>query len=150
MFLTIKTIKMDCQLCQKELDAYCEGKLPRDMRVQVDVHLKVCKECSESYRLQILADNVINREKELLSNQFLSTRVMAQIENIENQSSKTIPAYGRVLRMAVISISLAAAIFLGVMMGKIYNPAYREKGIPVELALMDDATIESLNMLSNE
>ncbi len=141
---------MDCQLCQKELDAYCEGRLPRDMRTQVDAHLKVCKECSESYRLQFLADNVINQEKELLSNQFLVTRVMAQVENFEYQGSKAIPAYIRVIRMAVITASLAAAIFLGVMMGKIYIPAYSEKVIPVELALMDDAAIESLNLLSNE
>ena len=64
---------MNCQLCQKESDAYREGRLPGDMKTQVEAHLRICIKCSESYQLQTLADKVINHEKELLSDPFLVT-----------------------------------------------------------------------------
>ena len=150
MFLTIKTIKMNCQLCQKELDAYREARLPNDTRTQVEIHLGVCKKCADSYKLQTLAERVIKQEKELLPNPFLKTRIMAQIENLESIPNRAIPTYILVLRPAIIATSLAAAIFFGVMMGIIYKPAGRVKAIPLELALIDDATIESVDILSNE
>jgi anti-sigma factor RsiW len=141
---------MNCQLCQKESDAYRERKLPRDTRTQVEFHLATCKECAESYRIQTLADRVINHEKELLSNPFLATRIMTRIENLETPGSKTIPAYIRVLRPALITASMAAAILLGVVMGSIYKPVGTGRPVPLELALIDDATIELVNILSNE
>ena len=37
---------MNCQLCQKELDAYREGRLSDDMRTQVEAHLQaLCRMC---------------------------------------------------------------------------------------------------------
>jgi len=141
---------MNCQLCQKESDAYREGKLPPDTRTQVEAHLKVCEKCAESYRLQTLAERVINHEKEILSNPFLSTRIMTGIENIETPGYKTIPAFRRILKPALVSVSLAAAILYGVMVGNIYQSVQSKNSIPVELALIDDATIESVNILSNE
>jgi len=54
------------------------------------------------------------------------------------------------LRSAIIATSLAAAIFFGVIMGNIYKPSSSAKAIPVELALINDATIESVDVLSNE
>ena len=75
---------------------------------------------------------------------------MAQIENLETVRNRAVPTYMRVLRPAIIATSLAAAIFFGVMMGSIYKPSGRDTAIPVELALIDDSTIESVDILSNE
>jgi len=141
---------MNCQLCQKESDAYREGRLPADTRTQVETHLRVCKKCAESYKLQTLAERVINKEKELLPNPFLQTRIMARIENLETPLNRIIPAYMSALRSAIIATSLAAAIFFGVIMGNIYKPSSSAKTIPVELSLINDATIESVDILSNE
>lgn len=141
---------MNCQLCQKEMDAYHEDRLPRDTRTKVDAHLETCKECAEIFRVQTLADRVINQEKGLLSNPFLSTRIMTRIENLETPEYNTIPILQRVLRPAIITASLAIAIFFGVMMGNIYQPAGSTRAIPIELALIDDAAIESVNILLNE
>ena len=74
---------MNCQLCQKLLDAYRDGKLSNDMRTQVEAHLKLCAECAESYRIQLLADRVINQEKEIHPDNYLTARIMARIENPE-------------------------------------------------------------------
>lgn len=141
---------MNCQLCQTLSDAFREGKLPADTNTQVENHLSACNECALSYKIQALADRVINQEKELFSNPFLITRIMERIENPETHLFKTIPASDRVLRSAFITASLAAAIFLGVMMGNIYKPAVANYKIPLELALIDDAKIESVSNLSNE
>lgn len=141
---------MNCQLCQKESDAYREGRLPADTRTQVETHLGVCKKCAESYKLQTLAERIIKKEKELLPNPFLQTRIMAQIENLETARNRAIQTYMRALRPAIIATSLAAAIFFGVIMGNIYKPSSSAKAIPVELALINDATIESVDVLSNE
>ena len=75
---------------------------------------------------------------------------MERIENYETPLYKTIPVYNRVLRPAIITALLAEAIFIGVMIGTIYNPDGYSRPIPLELALLDDATIESVNILSNE
>jgi len=141
---------MNCQVCQKVSDAYREGKLPGDMKTQVEDHLATCKECEDIYNMQVLAERVISQEKELLSNPFLITRIMEQIEDSETPHYKTVPAFTRVLRTAIITSSLAAAIFLGVMMGNIYKPTVDLHRIPLELAMMDDATIESVNIFAND
>ena len=141
---------MNCQLCQKESDAYREGRLSADTRIQVETHLGACKKCADSYKLQILAERVINMEKELLPNPFLQTRIMARIENLETSRYRTIPAYIRVLRPAVIVTSLAAAIFFGIIIGNIYKPYNNEKTIPFELTFFNDSAIESVDVFSGE
>lgn len=141
---------MNCQLCQKELEAYREGILPRDMKTQVESHLAGCKECTDIYVLQILSDRVIGEEKSLLPDPFLSTRILAGIEKSESPRSETFPVITRVLRPALLTLSLAAAVFLGVIIGNIYKPAGMVKIIPVEMALIDDASLESIDILLTE
>lgn len=141
---------MNCQLCQKELDAYRDGKLPHDMRTQVESHLNVCETCSGIYRLQVFADKVMDQEKELQSDSFLATRVMAYVENLEDSGYKTATLFIRVLRPVLVTASMAAAIFIGIILGNLSRPVTDREKIPVELALIDDAAIESVDILTNE
>ena len=141
---------MNCQSCQNELDAYREGKLPRDMITQVESHLNACKTCAWIYRLQILAERVMDREKEIEPDPFLSTRIMARIEYPEESGYKTSTLLKRVLKPVLGTASIAAAILLGIMLGNLSHPAETSEAIPIELALIDDAAIESINLLSTE
>jgi predicted anti-sigma-YlaC factor YlaD len=141
---------MNCQLCQKELDAYSGGTLPDDIKTQVEEHLQHCTDCAESYNLQSLAQKIINKEKVISPDPYLTTRIMAQIENPEETVHKTISPITKVLRPALIITSMAASIFFGVMIGNIYKPSARIVPRPVELALIDDVAIEAVNVLSNE
>jgi hypothetical protein len=150
LFLTIKTTKMNCQLCRKEIDAYRGGKLPADMMTQVESHLKTCEACAEILRLQAITDRVMNLEKETQSDPFMSTRIMALINNTEAQGYKTRTTFTRALKPVLVTVSMAAAILYGVLMGNLSNPGSNREKIPLELALIDDATIESLNILTNE
>lgn len=141
---------MDCQLCHKELDGYLSGKLEDNMNDQVKAHLEICEECAGIYRLQKLADRVINFEKEISPDNYLTSRVMARIEKEEEGSYNGTSRFLKLLKPALITTSVAAAIFAGVMMGNIYKPSSGELSRPVEFALIDDAAIESVNILSNQ
>lgn len=141
---------MNCQLCQKISDEYRSGKLSRDMKTQVETHLGACEKCTESYRLLALAERVIIHEKEHTSNPFLATRIMARLENQAPITTTSSPLIIRVLRPTLITVSMAAAIFYGIVVGNIYQPESRNNTIPVELALSDDSAIESVDILSLE
>jgi len=141
---------MNCQLCKKELDAYHEGTLPEGIRIQVETHLVECKACAESFQLVSFANKVMDAEKEMKSNPFLVTRIMAGIEDQEQNrvSYQPVPAYRNVLKSALISVSIAAAIFMGVMVGNIYLPTPPANNLPVEMSYMNDAALESVELLS--
>lgn len=139
---------MNCQLCQEKLDAYLEGTLPSDMKTQLESHLKECESCNQMYSIQVLADRVIGSEKSLEPDPFLITRVMAKIENKKTSVSEKLLI--KILRPVLITSSLAAAVLVGVMLGNLSLPGNNTRAIPAELALIDDASLESIDNLSQE
>ncbi len=143
---------MNCELCKKELDISLEGKLPEGISNQVEEHLKSCQECAVSYRSMIVANKVMDEEKAIEPNPFLVTRVMAEIEELEQKHEirQRVPVYQKVLKPFLISVSIAAAVFAGVMTGNIYKPVEHSNEIPVELSYMNDAALESVDVLANQ
>jgi len=132
------------------MDAYREGKLPRDIMTQVESHLETCKTCSEIYRLQVLADKVIDQERKLQSDPFLTNRIMAGIDDPAGSGSQSETVLIRILKPALMTVSMAAAIFFGILLGNLSLPVTDRVKLPVELALIDDAAIETVNILLNE
>jgi anti-sigma factor RsiW len=143
---------MKCQLCQKELEAYREGKLPEDMKSQVEAHLSDCKSCAQSYQMIVIADKVISEERLLQSNPFLATRIMVSIENLEQKHFETqkAPVFQKVLKPALAGISIGVALFIGIVLGNSFNPTQVKNKVPVELAYMNDAAMESVYLFSND
>lgn len=138
---------MNCQQCQKEIDAYIEGKLDPSGKVQIESHLRECRACNEFYRIRTLAERVIAEEKELIVNPFLATRVMAQLEKSEIRRVTGLKGF---LRPALFTVSMAAAVLTGVMIGSIPLGSQNNKSLPVELRLIDDTILESIDLLSLE
>jgi len=143
---------MNCQLCQKEMENYQKGILPEGTRIQVEIHLNTCKICDEVYKLGLIANKVIDKEKEIESNPFLATRVMARIEEmeLEKENVQRLPGFQRMLKPALIGISLAAAIFIGVLIGNIYSSNQAQRTLPVEMAYIDDTVLESVDLFAND
>jgi len=141
---------MNCELCHANLDAYRAGSLPHDMRIQVEDHPKTCTNCAEVLSLLNTAERVIQEEKEQVSNPFLPTRIMAAIETAETNIPQNSPVFIRILRSAAITISLAAAAFIGIMIGNSSGSANNNNAIPLELALINDAHLEAVSLLSTE
>ena len=139
---------MNCQLCQEELDAYREGKLHDDMRTQVENHLKLCAKCAENLRILSIADSVINHEKVISPDNYITSRIMARIEKSDEAGYGSPSHFIRILKPALLMTSMAAAIFVGVLIGNIYKPSVSETSRPVELALIDDVALESVDILS--
>jgi hypothetical protein len=141
---------MNCQLCQKELIAYYEDKLSESMKTLVKAHIEGCTICTEQYHHLIIADKVISEEKGIEPNPFLATRIMAEIEMIGKEQVSITLGYQKIFKPALITVSLTAAILAGIFMGNIYNPVHKQNKIPAEMAFMNDAEIESVNLFSNE
>ncbi|MBN2667239.1 MAG: zf-HC2 domain-containing protein [Bacteroidales bacterium] len=141
---------MNCQLCQKNLDAYHEGRLSPDIRNQVESHLKTCDSCKQIYNVLLLADRVVEMERNTDTDPFLVTRVMAGIASLETAGHESESGFIRMLRPVLIAASMAAAVFLGVLAGNLSRPAGNTAEIPVELALINDAVLESVDVLSIE
>lgn len=141
---------MDCKLCQEKVEAYLGGQLTQDMKIQVESHIETCEECAVLLKIMSLTDGIIGKEKEIEPDPFLTERIMARLELNNNRHLKGSQSITRVLRPALIAVSVAAAIFTGIFIGSINSYPYRGKEIPVELALIDDISMESLGLLSEE
>jgi hypothetical protein len=141
---------MNCRSCQNELDAYQKGMLPEGTRSQVKSHLGECKECSESFQLVGLANRVMEDEKSMQSNPFLVTRIMANIDQLEQSHGayQTFPFYQKVVKPVLIGFSVAAAIFFGVVMGNLNMQTQATTKLPVEMTYMNDVALESVDVLS--
>ena len=139
---------MNCEKCQNELEAYLGDRLSSGLKTQVEDHLSKCESCTSEYRLLILAERIIESEKEAVSNPFLYTRIMEGIESSTVSAPEPATIAGKLLKPVLITVALAAAIFLGIMAGNIYHPVVRAEKVPMELALMNDSAIESIDLLS--
>lgn len=136
--------KMDCSTFRDRIDEYIEGKTGESGRIFFEQHLKSCSECAQLVRLHELSERVIMHEKSLSPGHFLTERVMARIENAGAEKEA---ALIRILRPAAAVVSVAAAIFAGVMIGNISRgPSVHQA--PIELTLMNDTELESLDVLS--
>jgi len=141
---------MNCQVCQKESDKYREGKLSDDLRIQVEAHLLICAECAENYKIESITDLIVNQEKAISPANDLITKIMDRIDNIEEADNKISIPFMRVLQPALMITSIAAAIFIGVLIGNLYKHSGTVVIRPIELSLIDDATIESVDLFLNE
>ena len=139
---------MDCIICRNELEAYHLGNLPEDMKATVEDHLNNCIECSEYYKALMLSEMIISREKEIEPGPYLASRIMSAIENSESEAQES--KLFRILKPALMTASLAAAIFAGILIGNVYAPVVESAPVPIELALMNDGEIELIDVLSTE
>jgi len=139
---------MNCKECQNSLNEYLDKKLDDTSYLQVAKHLNDCHACTRQYALITIAENVINEEKQIPSNPFLATRVMAAIK--KRQVRGKMPVYRRTLQPLFIAASLAIAIVFGVLAGSMYKPVASHQNVPEELVYINDATLESLAVYDNQ
>jgi predicted anti-sigma-YlaC factor YlaD len=140
---------MNCTVCENNLNGYLEGKLPAELTKEVINHLKHCESCQELYKAIRMLDQLIIEEKETNPSPYLTNQVMNLIQRQDhaiNGESK----FQRILQPLLIAASITVAVLGGISFGNLYNSAKTEKQVPVELALMDDLSMESVNMLTQE
>lgn len=134
------------------MDAYISESLHGDVKSDVRTHLDGCQKCSKLYTVLLLSNKIISQEREIKSNPFLATRVMTHIESEEAFTSK-LRSFGlvRILQPVFLSAFIVLALFIGIYAGNSYQPkTMAQNTIPEELLLMDDASMESLNLILTE
>jgi hypothetical protein len=143
---------MNCELYQSELERYREGNLPDDKRFLLEQHLKKCDTCSQYLALLKLTDNVINEEKKNKSNNFLATRIMSAIEEMEQKHTESAfdSLFGKVLKPVLITVTLSGALLIGIIAGNSERPAVLSPKVPDEMVYINDASIESLDLFLTE
>jgi hypothetical protein len=141
---------MNCKLCQEILDAYPMDGLSGDIRIRIEDHLKNCGNCAEVHRLLALAERIFQEEKQLTANPFLLTRIMSAIEDKDITAPRAVPVLTRIMKPAAILAALAAAVFVGNLLGNLPGSGTDKDAVPIELSLIDDANIESVTRLSHE
>lgn len=138
--------KMNCFYYRDKIEDYLEGRLNENERLSFEDHLKSCPACTEMIQVQKIADKIIAEEKKSVPGFYLTGRIMNRIVNSDQQTSS---AFFRILKPALITISIAAAVFAGILIGNISSLS-NDKRFPVELMLMNDVSIESVNLLIEE
>lgn len=143
---------MNCSTCQENMSGYLSEKLSEDLMNSVQKHLEVCYACNAVYSAQMLTDKVIESEVSVQSNPFLSTRIMAEIDKQSMEVKRNVfsNVFQKMLQPALITLSLAAAVIIGIVVGQIYLSSDVNRSIPEELVYLDDASIESLSLLVTE
>ncbi len=94
---------------------------------------------------------IIEQEKKLEPNPFLASRILSSIGN-ENVGQMQInrPLGLRLLNPALIGLSVAAAVTVGVIIGNLYNPNKNFIETTSDFSYMNDVAIESVLLLTNE
>jgi predicted anti-sigma-YlaC factor YlaD len=137
--------KMDCMPYRDKIDDYLEGRLG-EAEISFLNHLQECPDCRQLIQIQKIADRIIIQEKSYTPAKDLTAKVMARIGDAKVKEDTALIRY---LRPVAITISVAAAIFAGVMLG-IISEKHTRTSTPVELSLINDIDIENLNSFSTE
>jgi hypothetical protein len=104
------------------------------------------------YAALLITNRMMNQEKEIKSNPYLATRVMTQIES-EEEITSTIESLGliRILHPVFLTASIVLALFIGIYAGNNYQTKTTAQNmVPEEFLLMDDASMESLNLILSD
>jgi predicted anti-sigma-YlaC factor YlaD len=140
---------MNCSICENNLNGYLEGKLSPELTKEVINHLKHCESCQELYNAIRVLDHLILKEKETNPSPYLTSHVMNLIQPHDKVITRE-SMFQRILQPTLIAASITLAILGGMKAGNIYSSAKNDRHVPIELALMDDLTLESVDMITQE
>ena len=138
---------MTCKECIDYLELYQKGTLPDDTKKRVVEHLLECPDCRATLEVMQSVDRFIGLEKSHAPNTFLTSKVMANIQRMEEkQKGATI---GK-LRPLFFAASVAATIAFGIFIGSLYQNGAIHPSNGNDLVYIDDASLESIHQLTSE
>lgn len=108
----------DCQLLHENLFAYAEGELPPNLIQQLDKHINECADCTRIVAEFRSVMDLMDEQKSVALRPFAETRILQAIETwMEKKQNSSTSVIIRVLRPAIISIGVAAALAIGFFIG---------------------------------
>lgn len=138
---------MNCKECINYLKQYRSGALPEATGMLVGEHLSKCSSCAASLRAVAGIERVVALEKGQQPSPFLASRIMARIGSLEASPSASFLTRFRPL---VFAASVAATITLGILIGSLYQNGTLKASGSADMAFIDDASLESIHLLTSE
>jgi predicted anti-sigma-YlaC factor YlaD len=138
---------MNCSICEKELNNYLERKLTPDLMKEMRQHLEHCRSCQDLYDVLLSIDQLIMEDKKIVPSSDLTNRVMNSIRPV-SMIIRIETKFQRVLQPLLIAASITLAVLGGMTIGNIYSSTKSAQKVPIELALMDDLSMESFDMIT--
>jgi hypothetical protein len=107
----LKTEMMKCRIFDNDLMLYAEGSLDGKKKAAVETHLSECHDCRSA--LAVISDTriLIEKEKSMVPNQFLFTRIIAGLDSGKMNHYE----YKRILVPAMVASFLILVAVLGGM-----------------------------------
>ena len=94
---------------------------------------------------------IIEEEKKFEPNPFLTSKILSSIGNSQVEQMRIYrPAGLKLLNPTMISLSVAAAVTIGIIIGSLYSPYRTSNSADSDFKYMNDAAIESVMFLSND
>lgn len=117
----------DCQLLHENLFAYAEKELPPNLIQQLDKHISECADCSRIVAEFRSVMGLMDEQKSIELRPFTETRILEGIETwMEKRQNSAASVMIRVLRPAIISFGVAAALAIGFFIGSDYADSHSQ------------------------
>ncbi|MHC1705209.1 MAG: zf-HC2 domain-containing protein [Tenuifilaceae bacterium] len=108
---------MNCKNYNKHFYQYLDGELPKGMAMQIEEHIKSCRNCENALGMLKNVNKLIEEEKnEFKPDPFMSARIISKLTKTETHIIE--PNYS--LRYLTITSLAAAGIFIGILIGSLF------------------------------
>lgn len=143
---------MNCKTCQEIVIRYQKEAIPADTKPLIKAHLDTCETCQKFFAASKVIHEFVANESKVQVNPFLATRVMAQIEALEQKQTGKSLVTARVQKLQpfLLAASVIVAVFLGIQAGNLVQTGNTVNQTPEELMYLNDAAMESLSVFMNE
>ncbi len=145
---------MKCTEFQNDLFGYLDGKLPMEDRQAMEKHAGECPSCAAALERFRALDEAISAEKALEPNPFAHTRIL---QKLERRNNPRVAAGSFVLRPALLTTGLIAALTAGFLIGNsgsLRKSQYDPENVNIEQLRNDffvrDFADEDLSLINGE
>lgn len=109
---------MECKKCKENLIFFYESSLKKSVMDNIRQHIENCTDCKKAYKQIARSFEVINKEKQIVLNPFIATRIIQEIENESNIRNVGII---RKLQLAFYTLMVVFALSIGILLGNSYQ-----------------------------
>lgn len=110
---------MDCNKIKKNIKAYTEGTLHKDLLLEIDSHIGKCESCSRLYNNIKSTLDLLKPTEEIQEQKFYYTRLKQRMVNEIDNSENTIRLLSsrKILQPLLYAASIIMAVFIGIQIG---------------------------------
>lgn len=127
---------MICKEVHKKMNSYLSQELASEQLQAFELHLKDCASCRQLISEVKSTMSLIDRPEKLSTDPFMFTRIQAQIENRNSETSRN---WKRVLQPIAIAMIMCIGLFSGISLGsKYYSNSFQLNAEEYEIESQDE------------